>query len=189
MFLESAKLFEQSNVFQLQPFWAISGWYLWWRHVWSPKTWHFQKSGRCSKLHQRNAQRGWLVGCRFVSFWLLKLNLKQSKSIPPKNFSLFDELADNQVPTGMDQTIIVFMGRLNDQDVKAADHYAEQIKRFAYLSLIGVQDSVTLKNLNKLADYSYTFNVQNPPANIQDVIRQAHGCNAWNDVCECFEDK
>jgi hypothetical protein len=84
-------------------------------------------------------------------------------------------------PTGLDRTVIVLTGKLDADDVAAADQYVEEIKQKygAFVSIIGIQDSVDEKLLDQLADYSAVIDLNKPlPSNVQDIIEKAHGCHA-----------
>jgi hypothetical protein len=77
--------------------------------------------------------------------------------------------------------LIIVTGKLGADDVKAVDPYVEQLKkRGNFLSIIGIQESVDVKNLDKLADYSYVFDLASGvPDGIQNVIKKAHGCDTF----------
>jgi hypothetical protein len=77
------------------------------------------------------------------------------------------------------KTIILITGKLDADDALLSNEYVEELKRkWTYLSIIGVQDSVNVKVLETLADYAYSFDISRGiPDNIQDVIRRAHGCD------------
>lgn len=73
---------------------------------------------------------------------------------------------------------IILVGKLDADDAKTIDRYAEKIKQTAFLSIIGIQESVDVKVLDKVADYSFSFELnKGVPVNIQDVIEQAYGCH------------
>lgn len=92
-------------------------------------------------------------------------------------FRVFQWLSLDQFITDMDQTIVLLVGRMSDDDVDISKPYAATIKGFARLALIGLQDSVKIENLQQLADYSYVLDLNKPiPSNIQDIISQAYGC-------------
>jgi hypothetical protein len=81
----------------------------------------------------------------------------------------------------LSKAFIVVTGRLDNVDVMLSDVFVEDIKKQGiFLSIIGVQASVDVKNLDKLADYSYSFDLASGvPDGIQDVIKQAHGCDTF----------
>jgi hypothetical protein len=58
------------------------------------------------------------------------------------------------------------------------DKYVEKMKKKGvYLSIFGVQDSVDVDVLDKLADFSYVLDFDSPlPTNIQNLIVSANGC-------------
>jgi hypothetical protein len=92
---------------------------------------------------------------------------------------LFEVLSDDLDPTDLPRTIILIVGTFSDSDAKAVSSLAEKVKRLGYLSIIGVKDTVNVQTLDKVADLSYSFNLANGvPNNIQDIILEAHGCNA-----------
>jgi hypothetical protein len=77
------------------------------------------------------------------------------------------------------QTFIFIVGEFDGKDARAVDQLAENIKHFGYLSMIGIQDTVNVKILDKIADYSASFNlVDGVPNNIQDIIFAANGCDS-----------
>jgi len=91
----------------------------------------------------------------------------------------FQHLAEDDIGiTGFPRTFVVFVGALSDDDVTNSIDYANKIRTFAYLSVIGVQSSVTKANMDKLANFSYNLDVSNLPDNIQDILSQAYGCTA-----------
>lgn len=94
-------------------------------------------------------------------------------------FSLFQSLAQDKIRTTLPQTIVLLVGKLGQNDVKVLDRYAERIKKFAYLSIIGIQDmAVDPSAISKLADFSYYFDLDRSiPDSIQYVIQEAHGCH------------
>lgn len=47
--------------------------------------------------------------------------------------------------TDKPQTNIIFTGKLDSKDAADSDQYAEQIKKFSYLSIIGVQSQVDVR--------------------------------------------
>jgi hypothetical protein len=93
---------------------------------------------------------------------------------------MFSFVAFDRLETDLPQTVIVFVGKMDQNDVSQSDYYVERMKKKGiYLSIIGIQPGVDLSNLDKLADYSYVFDLsRGVPTNIQDIILQANGCNA-----------
>lgn len=87
-------------------------------------------------------------------------------------------MSSNQFPTeAMDQTIVLLVGRLTDTDVTNSKAFVDTIKKFARLALIGVQNSVTLEQLQKLADYAYVIPLdQTIPDDVGDIFAKAYGC-------------
>lgn len=80
--------------------------------------------------------------------------------------------------SGRNETMVVFVGQLTDEDVDDSKEYANQIKQFARLSLIGVNKSVNKDNLGKLADYSYVFDLdRGVPTDFTNIMNNAYGCN------------
>lgn len=93
-------------------------------------------------------------------------------------FSLFEVLDDDLEGDGFPQSVIILVGRFNAKDAQDADRYAEEMHRAGvHISMIGVVPTVEQKQLDKVADFSYVFDItQGIPANIQDIITQANGC-------------
>lgn len=78
---------------------------------------------------------------------------------------------------------VVPTGKFDATDAKFADRYAEEIHRLGiHLTMIGIQPSVDVNILKRVADYAFVVDVnEEMPANIQDLISQAYGCVVFED--------
>jgi hypothetical protein len=94
---------------------------------------------------------------------------------------ILQPLADDPLipPGGMQETYVILLGQLTDGDLKYAPDIVKQLKLSTRVAFIGLTDSVTQANLDKLGgDFSYVFDLNKPiPGDILDTFAKAYGCS------------
>lgn len=77
----------------------------------------------------------------------------------------------------MEETVVFLVGQMSDDDVTYSKEYTDQIRKYARLALIGLNNSVKKSNLEQLSDYSYILDLTKPiPDNIEKIFADASGC-------------
>ncbi|KAI6206057.1 hypothetical protein M3Y94_00862500 [Aphelenchoides besseyi] len=89
---------------------------------------------------------------------------------------VLDSLNRNRYSTSMDQTVVLFVSQLSDDDVEDLQPFTDDIKTFARLVLVGITDNAPKEALDQLADASIKLDLTNVPSDILDQFDQAYGC-------------
>jgi hypothetical protein len=79
----------------------------------------------------------------------------------------------------MRQSFVLLVGQLTDSDIENSKDYIGQIKKIAFLAVIGTNDKVTQEQLDKLnVDYSRVIDLNKSlPSDLDSIFSEVYGCD------------